>query len=108
MKKTTKKSNNISQVVSFIATWDNFLLIGHEDSDGDCLGSVFSLGLLLQNLGKKVNIGLYKPLNDKYSFIKHNLGLDYFIIDETTELKKYDGIIALDSSDSQRLGPAKN
>jgi len=108
MKKTTKKSNNISQVVSFIATWDSFLLIGHEDPDGDCLGSIFSLGLLLQNSGKKVNVGLYKPLNDKYSFIKNNLDLNYFIIDESTELREYDGIIALDSSDSQRLGPARD
>ncbi|MFW5873111.1 MAG: DHH family phosphoesterase [Bacillota bacterium] len=108
MKKTTKKSNSISQVANFIAAWDSFLLIGHEDPDGDCLGSIFSFGLLLQNLGKKISVGLYKPLNDKYSFIKNNLDLECFIIDERTSLRSNNGIIALDSSDSERLGPAKN
>lgn len=108
MKKTTKKSNNISQVANFIAAWDSFLLIGHEDPDGDCLGSIFSLGLLLKDLDKEVKIGLYKPLNDKYAFINNNLDLDYFIIDETTKINDNNAIIALDSSDSKRLGPAKD
>lgn len=108
MKKITNKSNNISQVAKYIAAWDSFILIGHEDPDGDCLGSVFSLGLLLKNLDKKVKVGLYKPLNNKYSFIKNNLELDYFIVEETTEIKEDTAIIALDSSDSERLGPAKN
>lgn len=108
MKKITNKSNNISQVANFIATWDSFLLIGHEDPDGDCLGSIFSLGLFLKNLGKNVEIGLYKPLNDKYSFINDEIDLNCFIIEETTEIKKNNAIIALDSSDSERLGPAKN
>lgn len=108
MKKTTKKSNNISQVANFIAAWDSFLLIGHEDPDGDCLGSIISLGLLLQKIGKKVRVGLYKPLNSKYSFIKDNLDLECFIIDRTTDIKDANAIIALDSSDSERLGSAKN
>jgi phosphoesterase RecJ-like protein len=44
------------RVLDFISEGSFFLVAGHKDPDGDCVGSQLALGELLERLGKKVTL----------------------------------------------------
>jgi phosphoesterase RecJ-like protein len=41
-------------LTAFISAHESFLIMGHQEPDGDCIGSQLALGSLLTRLGKKV------------------------------------------------------
>lgn len=42
------------QLLDFVDGYHSFLVVGHKEPDGDCLGSQLALGSLLERCGKKV------------------------------------------------------
>jgi len=80
----------------------NVLVVSHVRPDGDAVGSILALGLILQNVGKDVQMVLTDGVPSTFRYLP---GSDQV-------LKKpqgnFDLIIVLDSSDSERVGDALN
>ncbi|MFW5992284.1 MAG: DHH family phosphoesterase [Halanaerobiaceae bacterium] len=88
---------------------NNFVILGHIDPDGDCIGSIVALQLYLQQKGKRAVFVLNEPLSDKYDF----LGItpdDYYLFDDFSPAGEFQvpetelTFISLDVADIGRLG----
>ena len=92
---------NKEQILAFgdlISRADRILIISHIRPDGDAVGSLIGLGLILEELGKEVNL----VLEDGVPKVFHHLtGFDH-VIREVSGV--YDLIIVVDSSDIDRIG----
>ena len=83
----------------------------HIHSDGDCVGSAFALAYFLSNFGKKINIICEeKPPENLAHIYEAELpeNIKFYVYDENnaadTEIPCGDAAIAVDVSDSKRLG----
>jgi len=87
---------------------NNFILLGHIEPDGDCIGSLFALKWHLDKKEKKSIILLEEDLRDEYSFLPINDD-DYLLFDDFSADSTFDEkiFIALDSGDLERLGKGK-
>ncbi|MCJ7733339.1 MAG: bifunctional oligoribonuclease/PAP phosphatase NrnA [Anaerolineales bacterium] len=92
---------NEEQIQAFgdlVSRADRILIISHIRPDGDAVGSLIGLGLILEELGKEVNL----VLEDGVPKVFHHLtGFDN-VIREVSGV--YDLIIVVDSSDIDRIG----
>lgn len=78
---------------------ENIYIASHVRPDGDNLGSMLALGLALKKTDKKIYMVKTDPIPSDFMFLP---GVQYI-----TEIDNYDNIdllIALDSSDAERLG----
>src|SRR5438270_12857224 len=66
-----QKTSEVAAVGDAIRSHDRFLLVTHENPDGDALGSILALKLALDQLGKDSVMYLYgdAPLPAEYSFM---------------------------------------
>jgi len=66
-----QKTSEVAAVADAIRSHDRFLLVTHENPDGDALGSILALKLALDQLGKDSVMYLYgdAPLPAEYSFM---------------------------------------
>lgn len=94
-------------ILSKIAESESFLLFCHSRPDGDAIGSLFGLALMLENSGCEVHCFLEEEVPSTFTFLHkpQNIyigsnGLDNFINDNGSN---YLGI-ALDCGDKDRLG----
>ncbi len=99
----TRVNNEIAEISDFITAEDEFLLLGHEDADGDCIGSLAGMAYLLQELGKNSVIGIYQPVSEMFQLIIQD---DLKIVKVSEDLPDINRVIVLDSSGQDRLGPA--
>jgi phosphoesterase RecJ-like protein len=94
--------NDLAAVVEALRSHDRFLLITHENPDGDALGSLLATKLALDVLGKDSVMYLYGdgPLPQEYSFMP---------LEELTRVMPDDAaervLLALDCANERRLGP---
>jgi phosphoesterase RecJ-like protein len=77
---------------------DRILIISHNRPDGDAVGTLIGLGLILEEIGKEVNL----VLEDGVPIVFHHLTGYEMVISEAAGV--YDLIIVLDSSDIDRIG----
>ena len=96
------KTSDIEAVADAIRSHDRFLLVTHENPDGDALGSILAMKLALDALGKDSVMYLYgdAPLPAEYSFMP----LDE-LRRELPEDWRERVLIALDCANESRLGP---
>lgn len=59
----------ISELREEILKNDNYLLMGHIEPDGDCIGSLFALKWYLDKLNKSALVLLSAPPEDKYQIL---------------------------------------
>ena len=78
------------------------LVTGHRSPDGDSLGSLLALGLILRHLGKDYT--LYGPDPVPYPF--HGLPGWEQVRDHLPDTARYDLVIAVDTGDESLLGPS--
>lgn len=64
-----------AQAVELIKNSQQILLLTHTDPDGDALGSVLALSLVLKKLGKNVDTAITGELNSSFSFLPAFAGL---------------------------------
>lgn len=88
--------NEISDVLSGSS---RLLLCGHIVPDGDCLGSVAALGMVLEKMGKRVTMASPDPLPEILHFLP---GAGRFCTSSAGD--DYDTFVALDCSVPERLG----
>src|ERR671934_1944322 len=64
-------TNDVKAVAQALRDHDRFLLVTHENPDGDALGSLLAMKLALEQLGKDVVMSLYggAPLPGEYAFM---------------------------------------
>lgn len=91
---------NIGEIAGIIAARDNFLLITHQNPDGDAVGSTLGMLSALHENGKKAEAFFHKPLPESYS----GLPKQDFLIETIPYLDQYDNILCLDFSNPKRFG----
>jgi phosphoesterase RecJ-like protein len=62
----TANSLHVAEAAEIIQRYDNFLIVTHENPDGDALGSVFALLRMLHDCGKTAEALIPEPLPEKY------------------------------------------
>jgi phosphoesterase RecJ-like protein len=97
-----QKTSDVAAVADAIRSHDRFLLVTHENPDGDALGSILATKLGLDQLGKDSVMYLYgdAPLPAEYSFmplaeLRRQLPADW----------RERVLIAVDCANESRLGP---
>lgn len=92
--------SSLADIAAALKRAENVLICGHVMPDGDCLGSVFALGLVLERMGKKVTMAGPDPVPAIYDFLP---GVERFLVGEPPE-DRYDTLVVLDCSVPERLG----
>ncbi len=98
----TQKTSDLQAVADALRSNDRFLLVTHENPDGDALGSLLATKLALDSIGKDSEMYLYgdAPLPREYGFMP--LGsLRREPPDDAAERV----LVALDCANEQRMGP---
>jgi bifunctional oligoribonuclease and PAP phosphatase NrnA len=98
-------TNELQAVAEAIRAHDRFLLVTHENPDGDALGSLLAMKLALDKLGKDSVMYLYgdSPLPNEYAFMSL-AELRRRLPDDWTER----ALIALDCANESRIGPERD
>src|SRR5438045_471529 len=96
-------TSEVAEVAGALRSHDRFLLVTHENPDGDALGSLLAAKLALDALGKDSEMYLYgdAPLPTEYSFMPLD-GLRRGAPPEVGDRV----LVALDCANESRLGPA--
>jgi bifunctional oligoribonuclease and PAP phosphatase NrnA len=99
---SSSQTNDLAAVVEALRSHDRFLLITHENPDGDALGSILAMKLALDELGKDAVMYLYgeAPLPQEYAFMSLE-GLVRHVPADAPERV----LVALDCANESRLGP---
>jgi phosphoesterase RecJ-like protein len=90
----------LRRIAEEIRSHDCFLVSSHVNPEGDAIGSILALGLVLKGLGKRVEILNQDPTPEVLSFLP---GAEE-IIHQAPENVPYDVALALDCGDKARLG----
>jgi phosphoesterase RecJ-like protein len=95
-------TSDIETVADAIRSHDRFLLVTHENPDGDALGSILATKLALDQLGKDAVMYLYgnAPLPAEYRFMELD-DLHRRLPDDWRERV----LVAVDCANESRLGP---
>jgi phosphoesterase RecJ-like protein len=95
-------TSEIAAVADAIRSHDRFLLVTHENPDGDALGSILATKLAFDQLGKDAVMYLYgeAPLPAEYGFMELRQ-LNRRLPDDWRERV----LLALDCANETRLGP---
>jgi bifunctional oligoribonuclease and PAP phosphatase NrnA len=98
----SQKTSDLQAVADALRSHDRFLLVTHENPDGDALGSLLATKLALDQLGKDSEMYLYgeAPLPREYAFMQ----LDGLRREPPEDLGDR-VLVALDCANEQRLGP---
>ena len=95
-------SDDLQAAADTLRSHDRFLLVTHENPDGDALGSLLAAKLGLDSLGKDAEMYLYgdAPLPNEYSFMP----LEGLLRGSPPEIGDR-VLVALDCANESRLGP---
>jgi phosphoesterase RecJ-like protein len=98
---TTTARNDLHEVAEALRAHDRFLVVTHENPDGDALGSLLATTLMLQQLGKDAVMYLHgdAPLPAEYGFMPLD-ALTRTLPDDTGERV----LVAVDCASAARMG----
>ena len=102
MSSPQKTTSDLGAVADALRSHDRFLLVTHENPDGDALGSLLAMKLALDAVGKDSEMYLYgdAPLPREYGFMPLE-GLRREPPGDAAERV----LVALDCANEQRIGP---
>lgn len=86
----------------FLRSPHRFLLTGHENPDGDCLGAQVALWHLLRALGQTVHIVNPDPVGKSFDFLQRHTPFGHARAEEP--LPAFDAVVLLDCSQLTRVG----
>jgi phosphoesterase RecJ-like protein len=94
--------NDLHAIVDAVRAHDKFLVVTHENPDGDALGSLLATTLALRQLGKDVEMVLMgeAPLPREYHF----LALDGLLREPPADVHER-VLVAVDCAKADRIGP---
>jgi phosphoesterase RecJ-like protein len=85
-----------------IASADRILVITHVAPDGDALGSLTAVGLILEQLGKRFSLVCDDGLLPRFRYLPLSSHVRY----APDSQRRYDLVIAVDAGDLERMGQA--
>ena len=88
----------LDRIQEQVANAHRILLVSHVAPDGDAIGSMLGLGLLLRDKGKDLTLACEDPVPELYTWLPGSAG----IVRQGSG--SYDLIISLDCSDARRMG----
>lgn len=93
---------NLDSLKKVLEGKTTFLLVAHENPDGDALGAILSLGQFLDDMGKTVHLATKDPVPQLFRFLNgaERVVGDFLIGD-------YEVIILVDNGDLKRTGFAE-
>ncbi len=95
------KQSQLTDIAARIKAQPDWLIIGHEIPDGDCVGSILALFNALSMMGKNVEILLEDTIPQAYRFLCGSDNIKH-PSDNINNLPK--SVICLDCSDLDRVG----
>lgn len=106
MSRENTVKTKIQNILSFIETYNNFLLTTHINSDGDALASVLACSSFLDRLNKKYSIILEDQyIDEKYKFLKNWDKIESFDEKKTDFYKSgINAVLVFDAPDLKRIG----
>jgi bifunctional oligoribonuclease and PAP phosphatase NrnA len=98
----TQTTSDLQAVADALRSHDRFLLVTHENPDGDALGSLLATKLALDQLGKDSVMYLYgdAPLPREYAF----MSLEGLVREPPADATER-VLVALDCANESRIGP---
>src|SRR4249919_2583986 len=101
MSSRQRTSDDLRAVADALRSHDRFLLVTHENPDGDALGSLLAAKLALRSLGKDVEMYLHgdAPLPKEYTWMPLD-GLRRELPPDAGERV----LLALDCANTERIG----
>jgi len=93
-------NSDLEELISFIKDGFKFLIAGHIEPDGDCVGSQLAIRSALLRLGKEVTLCSAGPFNR--TEIKSYT--EYFVTNPSEELKNGAKVIIVDCTGKERTG----
>ncbi len=91
--------NEFAAITSIVDSRRRFLVTGHVDPDGDCIGSMLAIARFLEGRGREVHCFAAGEIPESY---KRLPGFDLFVPAERISELKYEVIVALDSPTTDR------
>jgi len=91
--------SEFKEMMALIVRHESVLVTGHIDPDGDCIGSMFAIALMLEEMGKKVIC--YAPGEISELFLKLP-GASMLAEHEEASTFEHDLVIAVDSPNTAR------
>ncbi|MDA8233959.1 MAG: bifunctional oligoribonuclease/PAP phosphatase NrnA [Clostridia bacterium] len=91
--------SSCQEVISALGKYDEIAVVCHVNPDGDCVGSMLGMGLILQAMGKKVTFISSDVIPGAYSFLpgsQHIKGVD--------NLGGQQAVVFVDCTDPDRAG----
>src|SRR3954454_15671193 len=97
--------SDLQAIVAAIHEHDRFLVVTHENPDGDALGSLLGMTLALRRLGKDVEMLLLStaPLPAEYGFMP----LDGLLREPPADTESR-VVVAVDCAKADRIGQAES
>ena len=92
----------MTDLPELLRTRQRFLLTGHENPDGDCVGAQTALYHLLRALGKDVHIVNPDPLGRAFAFLTAHTPFEH--ARGTEPLPEFDVVVLLDCAQLSRVG----
>ena len=93
--------NTLREIADLLHKHRQFVIAGHINPDGDCMGSMLALGTALKSLGKRVRIIVEGPLPDSLRVLKDEW--DYIYAPDFRFAPEDEILLALDSGDLGRI-----
>lgn len=90
-------------VIPILKRSETFIVSGHINPDGDCVGSVCACAQLLRQIGKTVHIFFHDPVPDNLRF----LDVSWSLFSDCQEVPVCDCMIVIDTPRPERLGDGK-
>lgn len=93
--------SNIEAIVQQLKTDTEFIILSHENPDGDSLGAQFAIALILKGIGKKVQVYSKNPIPKLYDYLP---GQQDTIISDKLSIDDRKTLLILDCGDLERPG----
>ena len=94
------KTLKIRQVISAIRNYEKFMVFTHVHPDGDALGAIVGMQLILRRLGKTADAYTQDPYSPEYGFLPSVREIRNGI----SEPAEYEAAILVDCGDMERVG----
>ncbi len=95
-----QKTLKIREVISAITNYDRFMIFTHVHPDGDAMGAIVAMQLILNRLGKRVDAFTQDPYPPEYGFLANVQA----IRNKPSESAEYEAAILVDCGDLERVG----
>ncbi len=94
------QTDKIREIISAIRNNERFMLATHVRPDGDAIGSVLGMRLMLRRMGKLADVYVQDSFPPEFAFLPETEG----VASKPPESAKYDVAIFLDCGDFERVG----